>query len=177
MSLETAKKSIDMLFDKSKTDKYFIMEDMPAVILEFIGGEPLLEIELIDQIMDYFIQQCFIKKSKLGYRYMISMSTNGTLYHTPKVQEFIKKWRNHLSIGVTVDGNKELHDSCRVFEDGSGSFDLAISAAKDELEINSTTATKFTVSPYNIEYLINALKYDIDFGYKNIFINCVYEEG
>lgn len=47
MSFDVAKKFID----------YVLSEEMirpKGVILDFIGGEPLLEIKLIDQICDYF---------------------------------------------------------------------------------------------------------------------------
>jgi sulfatase maturation enzyme AslB (radical SAM superfamily) len=57
MSFETAKKFIDMLLD-SETEEdnpYINIENSPGLIIEFIGGEPFLEIELMDQITDYFI--------------------------------------------------------------------------------------------------------------------------
>ena len=45
MSISTAKKAVDMLLEQEPTE--------PAVIFDFIGGEPTLEIELIDKIVDY----------------------------------------------------------------------------------------------------------------------------
>ena len=48
MKLETAIKFIDYILEDTK----FIKSE--AVILDFIGGEPLLEASLIDQICDYF---------------------------------------------------------------------------------------------------------------------------
>ena len=50
------------------------------------------------------------------------------MYFKPEVQDFIKKYKDHLSLSITVDGHKELHDSCRIFADGTGSYDLAIAA-------------------------------------------------
>ena len=46
-----------------------------------------------------------------------------------KVQAFIKKnaWR---SLSISIDGNKELHDSARLFPDGRGSYDMAHAAAE-----------------------------------------------
>ena len=51
MKLETAIKFIDYILEDTK----FIKSE--AVILDFIGGEPLLEASLIDQICDYFKQK------------------------------------------------------------------------------------------------------------------------
>ncbi len=46
MSFETGKELIDMLF-RDMQDEYY------AIILEFIGGEPFLEPELISKLVDY----------------------------------------------------------------------------------------------------------------------------
>lgn len=62
---------------------------------------------------------------------MFSICSNGVLYRDEKVQAFLRKWANRLSFSVTIDGNKELHDSCRVFPDGSPSYDIAVDAASD----------------------------------------------
>jgi len=148
---------------------------MDGIILDFIGGEPLLEIDLIDKIVDYFVQQAYKFKSHLAYRFMISISTNGTLYDTPKVQSFIKKWRPKLSLSISLDGCKELHDSCRVFPDGKGSYDLAEYAAKQELLRNPLLSTKMTFAPENIRYVPEAIRNLVSIGYKVIFCNCVFE--
>jgi sulfatase maturation enzyme AslB (radical SAM superfamily) len=49
MSFETAKKAIDYLFDNRLNDNFYFSEQTSAgIIFEFIGGEPLLEIDLIE---------------------------------------------------------------------------------------------------------------------------------
>ena len=82
-----------------------------------IGGEPLLEIELIDKTVEYFKRKAFQLRHPWAYYYMISISTNGVLFENERVQEFIRKNYGHLSIGISIDGDKALHDSCRVFHD------------------------------------------------------------
>ena len=178
MTLEMGKKIVDCIFkDNYKIEKYYSLKNMTGIILEFIGGEPFLEVELIDNIMDYFVEQAYKYKSILAYRYKISMSSNGTLYNDPKVQAFIKKWRDRLSLGISLDGCKELHDACRVFPDGSGSYDLAVDAVKKELQINPYMSTKMTLSPDNIKYFLPAIKNLIELGYKDIPCNYVFEKG
>ena len=87
---------------------------------------------------------------------MISMSSNGTLYRNKKVQDFLKKWDNRVSLGITVDGNKELHDTCRLFPNGCGSFDLAFDAAKDQL-FKGNESSKLTFAPENIDKVYDAV--------------------
>lgn len=177
MPFETAKKVIDALFeDNWKLKGYYSHENITALILEFVGGEPFLEVKLMDKIMDYYIEQAFKFKSPLAYRFMISMSSNGTLYNDPEVQRFIKKWRNNLSLGISLDGCKELHDACRIFPDGSGSYDLVVNAVKQELLITPNMSTKMTFAPENIDYIPEAIKNLVNIGYKYINCNCVFED-
>ena len=110
MSWETAKRIVDGLFAGE-----FVDNTAPAIILDFIGGEPLLEIELIDKTVEYFKRKAFQLRHPWAYYYMISISTNGVLFEDEPVQEFIRKNYGHLSIGISIDGDKALHDSCRVF--------------------------------------------------------------
>ena len=78
---------------------------------------------------------------------------------------------------MTVDGNKELHDSCRVFPDGRPSYDLAISAAKDWVNKGGYMGSKVTIAPANVMHVYDAITHMIDLGYNEINANCVYEEG
>lgn len=177
MDIQTAKKVIDQLLNGS-ADDYLKTTDRPAIILEFIGGEPLLEIELISEIVEYFKQVSFEKNHPWAFNYMISISSNGVLYFEPQVQDFLKRNAGKVSLGISVDGDKELHDSCRIFHDGSGSYDLASKAAKDLLRQNPYAATKATLSPANINYLFQAIKsLREEIGYHFIHCNCVFEEG
>ena len=178
MSIETAKKFVDLLLDADESNKYINPSISPFIIIEFIGGEPLLEIDLIDEIMTYFTEQAFVKRHPWATRYIVSLCSNGVLYFEPNVQRFFRKHKNHLSLNITIDGNKELHDSCRVFPDGSPSYDMAVAAAKDWMDNkHGYMGSKITIAPGNITYLYDALVHMIDLGYLEINANCVYEEG
>lgn len=178
MSLETGKAIIDMLLAADeRTCKYITSTKITGIVLDFIGGEPFLEVELIDKIMDYFVEQAFLMGHPLANRYMINISTNGTLYFTPEVQRFIAKWQKHLSLSISIDGNKQLHDACRVFADGSGSYDIAIAAAKDYMARYGKIGSKMTISPDNVMYVADAVRELLKNGYTEVYLNCVYEEG
>ena len=89
MSFEVAKKFID----------YVLSEEMirpKGVILDFIGGEPLLEIKLIDQICDYFKLKTYILNYEWYWDYRINITTNGINYASKDVQNFIKKNQGKL---------------------------------------------------------------------------------
>lgn len=171
MSWETAKSIVDSLFEGDLTDA-----KAPAIILDFIGGEPLLEIELIDRTVEYFKRKAFLLHHPWAYYYMISISTNGVLFEDKRVQEFIRKNYAHLSIGISIDGDKALHDSCRVFHDGKGSYDVVSAAAKHLLKLYPNAGTKVTLAPENLEHLVGAIQHLYSLGYHNIPANCVFED-
>lgn len=106
------------------------------------------------------------------------MSTNGILYFEPKVQAFIKKWNDFLSLGVTIDGNKKLHDACRLDSEGKPTYDRAMAAVLDyRKNFNPIPGSKMTIAPGNVNFVYDALISMIENGYKQINANCVYEEG
>jgi sulfatase maturation enzyme AslB (radical SAM superfamily) len=73
-----------------------------------------MEIELMDQITDYMLMELINRQHPwlLGFR--VSICSNGLLYTTPKVQAYLNKFKNFVHISISVDGNKELHDKCRL---------------------------------------------------------------
>ena len=179
MSIEVAQKFIDLLLENDENTKQYIdTRACDGIVLDFIGGEPFLEINLIDQIMEYFIKRCIETDHPWQYNWRMSMSSNGTLYFNPDVQKFLNKWKDHISLNISIDGNKELHDACRVFPDGSGSYDIAMKAVRHYIDVlGGSMGSKMTLAPSNIMYTCDAVKGLIDQGYDEIFLNCVFEKG
>ena len=110
MSWDIAKRAVDYILGHPND---FNEE---SVIWDFIGGEPFLEIDLIDKICDYIKTQMFLKKHHWFNSYRFSFSTNGINYNSDKVQKFIEKNHTHLSIGITIDGTKQKHDLNRIWK-------------------------------------------------------------
>ncbi|WOC33071.1 MULTISPECIES: radical SAM peptide maturase, CXXX-repeat target family [Caproicibacterium] len=176
MDFNTAKEFIDMLL--SDRYAYINTKNSPGIIIEFIGGEPFLAIDLISKISDYFIEQVVKQHHPWATKFMFSICSNGTLYFDPRVQGYIKKHLNHLSFSISVDGCKELHDACRVFPDGSGSYDMAIKAVNHfRSHFHGEMGSKMTLAPANIKYTAMAAENLVNLGYSQIFLNCVFEKG
>lgn len=178
MSFETAKKFVDLLLSGEKGFSDYVDPSFSyGLVLEFIGGEPFLEIELIDKVVDYFFSEAIRLDHPWATTFMISICSNGVSYFDPKVQRFLNKHKGHISFSITIDGNKELHDSCRVFPDGSPSYDIAVAGAMDWMSKGNYMGSKITIAPGNITYLYDAIKHMTELGYLDINANCVYEEG
>ncbi len=170
MTFETAKKVVDHLLSERETF------NEKSVIWEFIGGEAFLEIELVDKITDYIKQQTFLLDHPWFNSYRLSFSSNGLLYGTPAVQKYIKKNKYHLSIGLSVDGNKMKHDLQRVKPDGSGSYEDVIKNVPLWLSQFPNSSSKATFSHDDIPYLKDSIISLWDNGIKTVAANVVFED-
>jgi sulfatase maturation enzyme AslB (radical SAM superfamily) len=82
MTFETAKKFIDALLNDEIED--FTTKNTGGVAIEFIGGEPLMEIELIEQIWEYLLHQLIVLNHPWQYHLRGSLCSNGILYFSEK---------------------------------------------------------------------------------------------
>ena len=178
MTFEQAKSFIDYLLDLEEENEYLNPKQIKGYVFEFIGGEPFLNVELVDQITEYIIDKMIREHRPELFFSKFSICSNGTLLFEDKVQKYIHKYKNFLSLSVSLDGNKELHDKCRVFPDGSGSYDAALKAAYFIRDFyGKMPSTKMTLSPNNITYTYDAITNLFNLGYEEIHANVVFEEG
>ena len=171
MSWEVAKKAIDYILD---CEEEFREE---SVIWDFIGGEPFLEIDLIDKICDYLKMEMYRRNHHWFNSYRFSFSTNGINYHEEKVQRFIQKNRSHLSIGITIDGTELKHDLNRVYKHSErGSYQDVVRNIPLWLSQFPNAGTKVTISSPDIPYIKESVLHLYSLGIKDVSINCVFED-
>ena len=108
MSFETGKKAIDFLLEKSG--------DRENLELDFFGGEPLLNFEVVKQIVEYARS----KEKDYGKRFRFTITTNGVLLDDDKI-DFINKEMSNVVL--SIDGRKEVNDKVRKRVDGTGCYD------------------------------------------------------
>ena len=170
MSFDLAKQCVDYILTDRENFK------QSGVIWNFIGGEPFLEIDLIDKITDYIKKRTYELQHPWFNKYRISISTNGILYDDIRVQNYIQKNKKHISIGFSVDGNKIKHDLQRVKMDGSGSYDDVIKNVPLWLEQFPNASTKATFAHGDIPYLKDSIISLWDNGIKQVAANVVFED-
>ena len=171
MSLKIAKAAIDYILSNEKDFKE------ESVIWDFIGGEPFLEIDLIDKICDYLKTEMFRKNHHWFDSYRFSFSTNGINYHEEKVQRYIEKNRDHLSIGITIDGTELKHDLNRVYKHSEkGSYKDVVKNIPLWLKQFPNAATKVTISSADIPYIKESVLHLYSLGIHEVNINCVFED-
>ena len=173
MPWEIAKAAIDYVLDH-ENDTDFAYE---SVVWDFIGGEPFLEIDLIEMICDYIKLELYRRNHHWFNSYRFSFSTNGINYDSEKVQKFIEKNREHLSIGITIDGTERKHDLNRVYKHSEkGSYKDVVRNIPLWLEQFPNGGTKVTISSADIPYICESVLHLYDLGIHQVNINCVFED-
>lgn len=171
MPWKVAKQAIDYILGHEA--------DFPeeSVIWDFIGGEPFLEIDLIDHICDYLKTEMFRRDHHWFNSYRFSFSTNGINYHEDKVQHFIQKNHEHLSIGITIDGTELKHDLNRIYKgSGRGSYQDVVRNIPLWLAQFPDAGTKVTISNADIPYIKESVLHLYSLGIHEVNINCVFED-
>lgn len=172
MSFDVAKTFIDYVLDHEKDSDF----DCESVVWDFIGGEPFLEIELIDRICDYIKSELFRRDHHWFNSYRFSFSTNGINYHEKAVQDFIQKNREHISIGITIDGTEKKHDLNRVYKiTEKGSYKDVVKNIPLWLEQFPNSGTKVTISSADIPYICESVLHLYSLGIHEVNINVVFE--
>lgn len=181
LSLEYAKKYIDLVLTEHdpinvvNTDKEWILNQ--GLILDFIGGDALMHPKLVEDILKYFILKSHQLNHRWKDRWRVSISTNGTLFENEEVRKFVEKWKDNLSIGVSIDGCPEIHDKNRIYVDGKGSMETIRKWWPWFRSLYPDANTKSTLNKDSIPYLYKSLKYmheDMDLHYINQ--NFIFED-
>jgi uncharacterized protein len=106
---------------------------MPEVTFAWQGGEPtILGIDFFKQALD--LQEKYCRPGMVIHN---TIQTNGVLLD----DEWCKFFKKHrLLIGISIDGPRELHDTCRKDAAGKGSFDRVMQGValliKHKVEFN-----------------------------------------
>ena len=108
MSFDVARRAVDLLMAHSGPREH--------CGLDFFGGEPLMNWHVVQQTIDYVHKQ----EKKHGKKIKMSLTTNGLLLDKEKVKYLTD---NHISLILSLDGRKEMHDRMRPGVHGEGTYD------------------------------------------------------
>ena len=108
MSPESLRESVGFLLDHSG--------EVRKVSVVLFGGEPLLRFPLLRVA----VHEARAMAKASGKEISFSLTTNGTLL-TAEIARFLKE--NRVSVCVSIDGPREIHDVNRPYATGRGSYD------------------------------------------------------
>ena len=151
MSLETGKKALDFLIEKSGDRKF--------LEVDFFGGEPTLNFDVVKQLVEYGRS----REAEANKKFRFTITTNGILL-TDDMIEFINKEMNNVVL--SIDGRKEVNDRVRVRADGTGSYDRILPNFKKVVETRGKDKDWYVRGTYT--------KYNLDFSNDVMHL---YEQG
>ena len=148
MTAETAKSCIKKTID-SLDDSY------DSVIVQLMGGEPLLSFDLIKEVSEWIWSQEFKVKVR-----NVHAPTNGTVLN-PEMKEWLVANKDKFSLALSFDGDRLMHNMNR-------------SASADEIDLSFFSKTfpevpvKMTLSPDTIGHFFEGYRFLIEQGFKQI---------
>jgi len=111
MSEEVGRAAVDFIIKNSKIRKH--------CEIDFFGGEPLLNLKTVKAVTNYVREQ----EKITGKIFKLTLTTNGMLLDE-KVTDWLNE--NNISLVLSLDGRKEIHDAMRPTISGKGSYDIAL---------------------------------------------------
>lgn len=149
MDFSIAQKAIDYFVDQAPSDILSIC---------FFGGEPLLNFNLMKDVIDYARE---IEK-KTDKKFTFSMTTNATLINED-IRAFINQ--NKISITVSIDGAREMNDTNRFYANKRGVYD---DIKNNTLGVNTYMIARATIAPPNLDVLKSITHLVEEFNFRSV---------
>ncbi len=194
IDFDKCKKFIDLILTD---DDYLEIKDSDeyrhwwkkGLIIDFIGGDALMNVEILDKTLTYLVYKLNVTNTEHAKYWRncwrCSISSNGTLFGDSKVRNFLEKWHENISLGVSIDGCPEIHDKNRIMAyrgpngEEVGSMDIILKNwewYKKWFPLDSL-GTKATCARDTIPYLYDSLVFMHEtLGLKYIHQNFIMED-
>ena len=159
MSFEVGTKALDFLIAGSGSRR--------NLEVDFFGGEPLMNWEVVKQLVEYGRSQEEIHNK----RFRFTLTTNGVLLND-EIMEFCN--REMSNVVLSLDGRKEVNDRMRPFRKGAGSYDLIVPKFQKFAESRNQTNyyVRGTFTRNNLDFSEDVLHF-ADLGFKQMSIEPV----
>jgi len=172
-SIDPEKQDVDMTWDVAKkTIDMIFQAPAPSIKIEFQGGEPLLNWEIVKESILYarFVNR--FAKRKLGF----VICTN-IIALTPEIVNFCKK--NEIDLSTSLDGPRDLHDGHRKSRDGRSSYDCFkknLGAARLGLGYEGCSAL-LTITRDHLQRLPEVIDHYVEMGFTGVFLRALNPYG
>lgn len=147
MPIETGKKAIDFLIEKS-----YGRENLEV---DFFGGEPLMAWDTVVETVNYARS---IEKQH-GKNFRFTITTNGILLDDEKIEYINREMSNCV---LSLDGRKEVNDRIRYTPNHKGSYDTIVPKFKKLVEGRTKEGrtdyyVRGTFTKYNLDFASDVL--------------------
>ena len=140
MTQEIALKAVEILINESRVDG-------KRKSINFFGGEPLLNFNIIKKVSDRVIE---VRQNE-NLDISMSITTNFTLMND---EIFKVVDEANITLLISIDGDKNTHDAQRVFPDGSGSYNCLKAKLEKYLKMRPALfRARATVMPDKMNFI------------------------
>ncbi len=159
MSFEVGKKALDFLIANSGSRR--------NLEVDFFGGEPLMNFEVVKQLVAYGREQEKIHNKNFRF----TLTTNGVLLND-EILEFLNK--EMANVVLSIDGREEVNNKMRPFRNGKGSYDLIVPKFQKVAESRNQTNyyVRGTFTRNNLDFSEDVLHL-ADLGFEQISVEPV----
>lgn len=159
MSYEVGKKALDFLIEHSGSRR--------NLEVDFFGGEPLMNFEVVKQLVAYGREQEKIHNKNFRF----TLTTNGVLLND-EILEFLNK--EMANVVLSIDGRQQVNDKMRPFRNGKGSYDLIVPKFQKVAESRNQTNyyVRGTFTRNNLDFSEDVLHL-ADLGFEQISVEPV----
>lgn len=159
MSFEVGKKALDFLIAHSGSRR--------NLEVDFFGGEPLMNFEVVKQLVAYGREQEKIHNKNFRF----TLTTNGVLLNDD-ILEFLNK--EMANVVLSIDGREEVNNKMRPFRNGKGSYELIVPKFQKVAESRKQTNyyVRGTFTRNNLDFSEDVLHL-ADLGFEQISVEPV----
>lgn len=164
MPAEVGKKAINFVIASSGSRK--------NIEIDFFGGEPLLNMETVKEIVDYARE----KEKVCNKHFRFTITTNGMLLND-EIMEYLNNTMDNIVL--SLDGRREVNDRMRSRKDGSGTYDAILPKFKKLVSWRGDKDyyVRGTFTSYNLDFS-NDVMHMADSGFDQVSIEpAVLKDG
>lgn len=119
MTKEVGERAVEFIIENSGKRKHCEMD--------FFGGEPLMNMPVVRHVVAYVRR----REQETGKVFKLTLTTNGVLLNAEN-RRFLDE--NNISLVLSLDGRKAVHDHMRPTAAGTGSYDRVLANFKETVK-------------------------------------------
>lgn len=132
--------------------------------LSFIGGEPFQETDLMESIYLDFLSYTESRNHPWFSNHRIAITTCGIYKDISAVRRFLNLYGDNISITLSLDGNRSVHDFNRRYPDSSGTYESVIQALPMFRESDAELSVNVVISPSQAEFSFDSIRHIWNLG-------------
>lgn len=170
-NIKLSKENQDRVFEDIKTKLQ--TKKFDELFLGWFGGEPLLALDVIENLSARLIKLC----DEENVKYISNIATNASLMTEERAMICVKQCKIKF-FGITIDGNENEHNARRCLKGGQGTFHEVYNNFKGLLKIVGNDPEIEVTLRCNVDmrnsdaifHLVDILHSDHLEKYKNLFV-------